>query len=108
METGGGGRTGSGQDGRVAAHVSAPAHHLQPVETSRLQDGEDAAVCSWTHLLQAHQLPCSLNTEHDRHQRFCSAGPSVQKGPPAHLSSGTGRRLRDAVEGQVVDVHVSV
>lgn len=51
------GLTGPGQCRRVAGHASAPADHLQLVQTSCSQAGERTAVCSGRHLLQLHQLP---------------------------------------------------
>lgn len=46
--------TSSGEYGGVAVHASAPAHHLQSVQTSCSQAGEHTAVCSWTDFLQVH------------------------------------------------------
>lgn len=51
------GLTGPGQRRGVAGHASAPADHLQPVQTSCSQAREHTAVCSWRRLLPLHQLP---------------------------------------------------
>lgn len=56
--------TSPGEYRGVTAHPSAPAHHLQSVQTSCFQAGENTAVSSWTHFLQVHQLSTSL--EHRR------------------------------------------
>lgn len=87
------GLTGPGQGGGVAAHASAPADHLQPVQTSCSQAREHAAVCSRRRLLPLHQLPHHL----------------VVLRPAARgVLSLLCCDLGDAVEGHVVDVDVAV
>lgn len=104
--------TGSGECRRVAAHVSTPAHHLQPVQTSCLQAREHTAVRRRRHFLQVHQLTCSLRTQqHVSHPVvFSSILYSLTHlvVPPCTVLAPIGCCLSDTVQRQVVDVNMAV
>lgn len=130
--------TSPGEYRGVAAHPSAPAHHLQSVQTSCSQAGENTAVSGWTHFLQVHKLSSSLEHtrgsllrvlqrnllhEADYVQSVMSTLNSTVRGDMKYLSASclwshlmmlfppcclSVVALDDTVERQVVDVDVSV